>query len=480
MKKLFIVLAIALLSFSLAQKLTVWSISVEQAELYTELETAFHEAYPNYEVEIVTMSQDQLRETLPLAYESGNAPDLLLRHGLPGDQTTLSFLLESNWVAPVTTNEAVKNTIVERFPTGTFVEGHNMKDGVIYGLPLNESDIWGHGYMYYNIDVLTEAGVDTMTEIPTTWSELLDVCAKVAAADLSCFTMSMSPASQLARWWTPFSAVAETQSRFNYQTGKFSFGDADRLRAYDLLKTLYDSEYIIPGVESTNRETSRQVFALGQAAFYVDGAWIPSVLRTGMGFPDLNFGAADIPRPDDGTQGKLSKGLLPTLYFVSSQVSSPVVATAFAEFITRPDGMYAEAYVGGGFGFASYTDNSKWIDPNDAILQQVVNIGANGHRAFEPIPRIACSPDSLASTAFNTAAKDASFPSEYEGMVEALVSGSDWHTQAVEIATGRQAIFEKLLAEEAAGGLNVNLGQYTYPSYQFGADFDYASYPKCK
>lgn len=197
-----------------------------------------------------------------------------------------------------------------------------MVDGVPFGVPLNEQDIQGYGYMYHNNEVLNASGVDPSTEIPTTWSELLEVCERVKASGFSCFSASFNEPDQTIRWWLPFTAVAETQSPMNYRTGNFSYADPARLRAWELLKTLYDNEHFIPGVESTDRDTSRQIFALGQAAFYMDGSWMPSVFRTGMGFEDLDYGVAAVPVPDDGVQGKLSKSLMPSRLYVTSQVSA--------------------------------------------------------------------------------------------------------------------------------------------------------------
>lgn len=467
-----------ILSVAFTQEPTVrvLSISVEQSELYEELETAFNEAYPEWTVQIETISQDAFQQTFPLSIESGSAPDVLLRPGFA--TSTLNVLLENNWVAPVAGDQEVPQAWFDRFPEGAFVDGHNMVDGVVYGVPLNEQDIWGHGYLYYNREVLRAADVDPETEIPTTWSELLAVCERVKASGSSCFTASLME-DQIERWWIPFTSVAQAANQFNLQEGHFAYADPARLRAWDLLKTLYDNEYFIPGVESTDRDTSRQVFALGQAAFYVDGAWIPSVLRTGMGFPDLDFGVAPIPVPDDGVRGKLAKGLLFPDLWVTSQVRNPEAAWAFVDWLTQPEGPYAQGYVGGGFGFLNFTDNTKWIDPDDEVLQSLISIATDDYRAFEPQPVLACS-DVAQSTALQDALYDTSLPTEYASLVEDLVSGQDWTQTATRLAEGRQRLFEANLEKEQASGLDVRLDYFTYPEWEFGTDFDYSVYPLCE
>ena len=463
------------LSVAVAQApdVTVWSISVEQDKLYRELETAFNERYPEYTVKFETFSQDAFQQNLPLSFESGDAPDVVLA----SFDVPMSELLANDWIVPVAGDAEIPEEWFARFPEATFVNGHNMVDDVVYGVPTNEQDIWGPGYMFYNRTVLEDAGVDPGAEIPSTWSELLAVCERVKAADYPCFSASFDSDSNVRRWWTPFTSMAQSWTPFNYQTGEFAYADESRLRAWDLLKTLYDGEYFIPGVETTDRETSRQIFALDQAAFYMDGAWMPSVFRTDMGFPDLNYGVAPAPRPDDGVQGALHKSLITSRLHVTSSVRNPEAAWALINFLTEPEGAYAQGYVGGGFGFLSFTDNSQWIDPEDEVIAEILAI-SDGYRKFEPVPLLACA-DMAESTAYNDTLQDPTIPSEEPSLVEALTTGQDWTTVAEQLATRRQALFEELVEAEQADGLSIDQSYFTYPDWEFDSNFDYSTYPLC-
>ncbi len=470
-------LALSALNFTAAQEttITVLGISAEQNELYRELEQAFQEEYPEWELNFETMSIDSFQQTLPLSFESGEAPDIFFIDGF--DQLPLNDLLEANWVAPAAGDQEIPQEWFDRFPEGMFIDGHNMVNGTVYGIPLRDRTIYGHGYMYYNRTVLEAAGVDPESQIPTTWSELLAVCEQVTQSGNSCFSASFDSTSQFDRWWLPFTSVAETYNPINLQTGNFSYADPARLRAWELLKTLYDGEYFIPGVASTDRETSRQIFALDQAAFYVDGSWMP-VVWDSMGFGDLNFGVAPIPVPDEEPRGKLAIGLIPSTIYVSSQADNPEAAWAVIEWLTRPEGPYAQGYVGGGFGFLTFTDNAQWIDPNDEVQQEIISIASDGYRIYEPVPLLACA-DMTQSTAYQDALQNTSLPDEQESIVEALVNGEDWTVTAQRLATGRQELFEANLAEEQEAGLNVSLDYYTYPDWSFDEDFDYGVYPLC-
>jgi multiple sugar transport system substrate-binding protein len=65
---------------------------------------------------------------------------------------------------------------------------------------------------------------------------------------------------------------------------------------------------------------------------------------------------------------------------------------------------------------------------------------------------------------------------EWEAMVEALTSGSDFGPVAEEIASTKNEIFQETLAEEAEAGLDVSIECYTFPSWEYNEHFDVANY----
>jgi len=461
---------------ALAQQptLRVLSVSAEQNNLYRQLEKAFHERYPQWTVRFETVSVDAFNRTLPLSFQSGDAPDLILNF-LP---YSLDELLANKWIAPISGNKPVPTAFLRQFPKNAFVEGWNVRGGKVYGVPLTENDVFGPGYLYYNRAVLRKAGLNPDSSVPKTWKQLLDVCAKVKASGNACFTASFQNRTQFQRWWQPFTGVAQSQSIFNYATGKFAHADKDRLRAWTLLKTLYDNKYFIPGVETVTREASRQVFGLNQAAFYVDGSWMPTVWRTGMGFKNLDFGVAPVPVPDSGTRGKLTKGLLPPNLFVTSQARNKDAAWALVRWLTDPNGTYAKGYVGADFGYLSFANNSRLANPDDKVLLNVLNLGKK-LRATEPVPLLACK-DMAKSTAYRDAETTSSLPTEEDSIVEALIKGQDWVPVAQRMARERQKVFEAKLKEEQAEGLKVDIKYFTYPNYRFGSNFDLGNYPLCR
>jgi ABC-type glycerol-3-phosphate transport system substrate-binding protein len=113
MKTLFTLFALCLPAAAFAQEatVTVLGISAEQNLFYEELEQAFNEEYPQWTLNFETMSIDSFQQTLPLSFESGDAPDIFFIDGF--DQLNLNDLIESNWVAPVAGDQNIPQSWFE-------------------------------------------------------------------------------------------------------------------------------------------------------------------------------------------------------------------------------------------------------------------------------------------------------------------------------------------------------------------------------
>jgi multiple sugar transport system substrate-binding protein len=451
--------------------LRVGSISVEQEALFRELEKDFNKRYPQWTVRFELSAQDAFDRALPLSFQSGDAPDLILnRFNIP-----VSTLRANGWLSPLS-EKSVPSAWRNQFPAYWFVPGWNVLDGKIWGVSLNDQDAWGPGYFYYNKAVLKKAGLDP-NKPPTTWNQWLSMCDTISKSGASCMTASFQNSTQFERIWTPLTAVAQSSNPFNYRTGKFAFSDPDRLRAWTFLKTLYDRKYFIPGVETATRESSRQVFGLNQAAFYVDGAMMPSVWRDSMGFKNLEYGVAPMPVPDSGLRGKLTKSLVRPNLFVTSKVRNKEAAWAFVQYMTDPKGLYARGYVSRGYGFLSFVDNPSLFDGNDPVIKDIFNIAQKNYRVYEPNYLLACN-DMEKSTALADALRSNTLPTENASVVDALIKNQDWTPVATRLTEGRQKLLEERIAAEKAKGLSTSLDYFKKSNFRFGQNFGYSSnYP---
>ena len=152
-------------------KVIDWSDSTKaRRDVYNQ---KFMEENPNVTVEYTVLTADQFKETVISAIKAGNAPDLF---PVPSGMK-LSAALKEGWFMPM--NEYLPQEFLDSFATGALNEGITTMDGKIYALPESANII--NTLMFYNKNVLTEAGVD-VNNLPKTWSEFTAVCKQITDA----------------------------------------------------------------------------------------------------------------------------------------------------------------------------------------------------------------------------------------------------------------------------------------------------------
>ena len=448
--------------------LKIMNWSQEQADFYKDVAEEFKKEYPWITIDWQTLAQKQYREALPLMFQSGEPPDIIFWISTSNRSLTTAELYDLGWIRPLNPNNDIPDTFFQRWPEGSFLEGVNIKNGVVYSFPFNDNKIWGPGYMYMNRDVFKAAGLDADNP-PKTWNELYETCKTIVdKTDAYCMAVPLK-GTDFQRTWYPIAGSSMTDQFFDYKNGRFDIDDPRMLKAFTFLQKMYNEGLFVPGVE--DKGFARQTMASGQAAIYFGGAWMPSVFKK-MGFEDLNLAVAAPPKPEDGPTGALSQLPSENKYFVSSQTKHPEEAWLFLEWMTRPDGYFATEYVKRGFGPLAFTDNGKYM--TDPVLVKMANEIAPTLRVRYPLPYVVC-PDTTKSKSF-TEANNIRKNWEFEAMVEALTTNSDFAPVAKEIAQAKNDAFLKTLEQEAASGLKVSPECYAFPEWEYNQDYDHANY----
>ena len=164
---------------------------------------------------------------------------------------------------------------------GFFFEGPMMSamyEGRVYGLPNNSNCL----ALFYNVDMLEEAGVD----VPTTWDELEAACAVLSDGDV---------------YGLAISAVKNEEGTFQFMPWFISadgsiddLGGPGPVRAVNFLNNLMDQGYMSRDVINWTQGDANQQFINGLAAMQVNGPWnVPNILNDA---PDLNWAVALVPR----------------------------------------------------------------------------------------------------------------------------------------------------------------------------------------
>ena len=337
---------------------------------------------PTSAVEWETLEQSQYRETLPLMFQSEDAPDIFFWLG--ADRVlTMAELLDQGWIAPLDAR-FVPEDFTSRWEDGSFLEGINMVDGEIYSFPFNDNFVWGPGYMFTNKDVFRQAGLDPDSP-PTTWSELRATCETIVE-ETGIYCLSVPLGNNLQRTWYPLAGVNYTDSFFDYQAGRFNMDDPRQLETFNYLQGFFNDDLVVPG--NNDQNFARQAMANGQAAIYFGGAWMPGVFA-GYEIPDLDLGVFPPPVPDEGRTGSLRQSFSENKFYISSQSEHAAEATLFLEWMTRPDGYFASEYLAEGFGTLPFTDMSKYVT-DEGLLEVIAIANEENFRVAYPEPVVAC------------------------------------------------------------------------------------------
>ena len=149
--------------------------------------------------------------------------------------------------------------------------------------------------MYANMDILEKAGV---TELPTTWTELIDVCKKVRDAGYSAFALNLGTTNANGiqnvfggTGWA--SGIKIKDDNGEYKTA----GNEELASLAELFKTLYDEGCLYPGMSTLEESEMTSNFAAGNCAFTLASA------ATMSQFTDVNFKATTVP-VKDGYEGE--------------------------------------------------------------------------------------------------------------------------------------------------------------------------------
>lgn len=289
MKKMIVVLFTAVLAFSPlwasgsqegskdsgnSKVLTV--MVYDREEHIAPLVEAFETKYPNVEVEVQFVSNEQFDNVLNTKLASGMGPDVIEL----GAQ--VKKLIAAERVLDLTEYDFM-DSFHDSFKLA-FSEG-----GKEYGAPWMS---WMEG-IFYNKDMFEAAGIKN---VPHTWNQFMDVHAKLKAA-------GFEPQIMGAKSWEPMmkqsmavviSSFYQDNPGFDYA---FSDGKADMTGSWDKYlnewSEIVTEGYLSPEMLGIDYDQAQDYFATEKAAMWESGNWAVPYLQKKN--PDLNYGFFPIP-----------------------------------------------------------------------------------------------------------------------------------------------------------------------------------------
>lgn len=235
------------------------------------------------------------------------------------------------------------------------------KEEVAYGIPYatNASGI------LYNEDLFAEAGV----EVPTTWTEFMDVVATLEEKGIQPFELTFKDSWCCLPAWNSMAPVIPDENFTSERlAGNTTFAET---HTEVLEKYLEILEHAQPDYMGTTYTDGNAAFANGEAAMMINGNWaIPEFMNTN---PDMNVNMFAFPSTDDASKNTVTSGV-DVLFAVSSQASDEekIAAKALVAYLVKAEN--AQQYVDEQFAFSAV----KGVEQTNPTVSGVKEDIANG------------------------------------------------------------------------------------------------------
>lgn len=248
--------------------LTWWHNSVagdngqnDLGDYWQKLADDFTAENPHVTIEIEQIQNEDLQRTrIPLALQSGDAPDLFQAWG--GGE--LATQVESGYLMDLT--ETLADDI-ERLGGGVAPWQY---EGSTYGLPFQ----FGVEGIWYRESLFEEAGI---TEEPTTMDELNEAVQALKDADITPIAVGAADGWPAAHWWYNFALRACPQDVIATAGTTLDFSDPCWVEAGEMLEEFLGTEpfqeQFISTVAQTGATSSAGLVATGEAAMELMGHW---------------------------------------------------------------------------------------------------------------------------------------------------------------------------------------------------------------
>jgi raffinose/stachyose/melibiose transport system substrate-binding protein len=297
--------------------LRVWDSFSEQTEGMDRFIAAFETSHPDIKISRDVQDGVEMRAVITTALNSGTGPDIIYYDTGPG----FAGVLAANGLLRPLDDLYDSGALDAIFP---WTRERTSFDGVTYGVG-NELEFIG---VYYNRDLFKQMGL----EIPTTYDEFLDICAKLKAANITPVAFGDS-----AGWpaYHTFSVYANNHVPKDELTAMIEGGQSwDDPRVVQAIQAFFvdmnDKGYFMPSVNAISQEDANTYFSAGMAGMDITGSWMISVFSENT----FDTGIFFLPAPEGNVA--LPPAGLGSGYFVSSKTSHPEEAKEFISFLFDP------------------------------------------------------------------------------------------------------------------------------------------------
>lgn len=247
--------------------------------------------FPNINLEVTKLPDDQYYTALKTKLASGEAPDMILVQPKYAGANSVIGLAEAGYLEPISELNVLDK--IGEAGTDSFVY-----EGDVYAVPSGVT-ILG---TYYNKDMFDEYGID----IPTNWDEFLAACETlqqngiqpIVMGDKDMYVMQFGLYQLAANLVYPQNPSYDDDLR----TGATSYTDEGTWdKVLEMYTTLYDNGYIDTNSIGLGAQQAIQKFVDGEAAMTFDGSFNAPAI-TAQGAANFERGYFPLPGNAEGEQ----------------------------------------------------------------------------------------------------------------------------------------------------------------------------------
>ncbi|MBQ9197481.1 MAG: extracellular solute-binding protein [Clostridia bacterium] len=245
----------------------------------------FESENPGVKLNLEVVSWNDVYSVVSTRISNNNAPDIL-NIDVFADYAAEGLLMPVSDYCP-------EELYGDFFPQ--FI-AQSVLDDVVWAVP----DLASARALYYNVDLLTEAGVD---KVPETWAELEDACQAI----LDFYGGEVYP-------WGVDMTTDEGQAAFAYYAWGNNGGFVDEadnwtvnsdanVEAVEYAIGLVNKGYTNPNPATQTRYDLQDMFAAGKLAMLIAPNQLPTIIANSGN--EINFATADIPHNEGAASGSV-------------------------------------------------------------------------------------------------------------------------------------------------------------------------------
>ena len=326
----------------------------QTANWWKDFEAEFEKANETIDLVVDVVSWNDIYTTVNTRVANNDAPDILNIDVFADYQADGLLLPAKDYVS--------EETYAKFYPS--FLE-QSVVDGTVWAIP----DLASARALYYNVDILNEAGV----EVPKTWDDLTAACQKI----LDHFDGNVYP-------WGVDMTTDEGQACFAYyiwnnggdfvdEKGNWTLNSAKNVEAVEYVINMVKSGYTNTDPATETRYDNQDMFGAGKVAMMIGPNSIPAYLEAGN--YKVNYAVAPIPT-NSGTS--VSAGVMDRFMCFDNDYSDAEMAAikTFFDFFYE-DSRYSDWVLMEGFLPATIAGGEAVAAADESLAAWVEIVGSS-------------------------------------------------------------------------------------------------------